>query len=81
VKPKCREKADDRFRCAFTNEGKTVVFRRRVVRVGIKPVAYPAKPAITSEKIGIPPRDSPLFQVARANNALLLRQRQSVLYV
>ena len=81
VKPKCREKAYDRFRCALTDEGKAVVFRRRVVRVGIKPTAYPAKLAGPREKIGIASGDSPLLQVARANNALFLRQRQSALRV
>ena len=81
VKPKCREKAYDRFRCALTDEGKAVVFRRRVVRVGVKPAAYPSKLAGTGKEIGIVPGDSPLLQVARANNALFLRQRQRVFHV
>ena len=81
VKPKGREKADDGFRCALTDEGKTVVFRRRVIRVSIEPAAYPSKPAGTGKEIGIVPGDSPLFQVARANNALFLRQRQRVFHV
>jgi hypothetical protein len=58
-----------------------MVFRWRVVRVGIQPPAYTAKLTGAREEIGVAPWNSLLFQVAWAKNALFLRESQGFLYL
>ena len=43
----------------------------------IEPSSCPAKLAGTSQRMGVAPGNALLLQVARANNTLLLRERQS----